>query len=168
MFLSDDKQRQEYRLVDIVEALKESNNIEDVWDDQALIQAVRALEFLTDQEQLTVDNIQHMHGILMKNILPREECGRWRRVPVWIANREGKPWSMVPELMAQWILNAQQSKTSEQFVADHVAYEKIHPFIDGNGRTGRIIFIWQHIKHALAIPIIKYKNRLEYYSWFED
>ena len=52
--------------------------------------------------------------------------------------------------------------------ASHIAYERIHPFIDGNGRTGRMFMNWQRLKAGLPILVIKEKEKQEYYKWFNE
>lgn len=49
----------------------------------------------------------------------------------------------------------------------HIVFEKIHPWMDGNGRTGRIFMNWHRIK-ILGLPLktIKYEDRFDYYKWF--
>ena len=50
----------------------------------------------------------------------------------------------------------------------HVKYEKIHPFVDGNGRTGRIFMNWWRIKNNLPILVIhEGKEQMDYYKWFK-
>jgi Fic family protein len=50
----------------------------------------------------------------------------------------------------------------------HVQYEKIHPFVDGNGRTGRIFMNWWRINNGLPILVIhEGKEQWEYYKWFD-
>ena len=44
----------------------------------------------------------------------------------------------------------------------HTRYEKIHPFQDGNGRTGRLILYREALKHDIIPPIIHDENRMEY------
>ena len=44
----------------------------------------------------------------------------------------------------------------------HTRYEKIHPFQDGNGRTGRLILYREALKHDIIPPIIHDANRMEY------
>ena len=44
----------------------------------------------------------------------------------------------------------------------HTRYEKIHPFQDGNGRTGRLILYREALKHDIIPPIIHDENRVEY------
>ena len=43
---------------------------------------------------------------------------------------------------------------------------EVHPFIDGNGRTGRIFMNWWRVKNGLPILVIKETARQEYYKWF--
>lgn len=48
----------------------------------------------------------------------------------------------------------------------HIKFEHIHPFVDGNGRIGRLLYNWHRLRLGLPIKIIYYKNRREYYDWF--
>ena len=50
----------------------------------------------------------------------------------------------------------------------HEKYEKIHPFQDGNGRTGRIIIFKECLKNNVFPIIIQDKNKKEYYKGLED
>ena len=46
----------------------------------------------------------------------------------------------------------------------HVDFVGIHPFVDGNGRTSRLLMNLELIKHGFPPAIIKVQNRLEYYK----
>jgi len=48
----------------------------------------------------------------------------------------------------------------------HINFEKIHPFIDGNGRIGRMLLNWQRVKLGLPVLVIKESEKQEYYKWF--
>jgi len=50
---------------------------------------------------------------------------------------------------------------------DHIHFEKIHPFVDGNGRMGRILMNWQRVKVGLQPLIIWASERQAYYAWFK-
>lgn len=50
----------------------------------------------------------------------------------------------------------------------HLQFESIHPFIDGNGRTGRLIMNLQLIKSGLPAINIKFADRRKYYDAFDE
>jgi Fic family protein len=159
--------------------LSESNKIEQVYDQDSLNQAIEAWEYIKTKNKLTTDVILKTHKILMKNQpLADHEKGQFRRVAVYIGHREGKPWYAVPELTVQWCEIANQTvnekfkyrrKDLEELIRqDHVSFENIHPFIDGNGRTGRILLNWQRIKSGLPILVLFEDKKYNYYRWFGD
>ena len=152
---------------DVTRFLRESNAIEDVWDEESLANAKKAWNYIFKLKTLSCDVVLKTHKILMGNqpILD-EEKGSFRRVPVWIGGREGKPWYVVPELMAQLCKNSKDHKEWEDIKQDHIMFEKIHPFVDGNGRTGRIIMNWQRQRAGLQIMIIEEAKKWDYYKWF--
>lgn len=153
--------------MDTVDFLRESNAIEHVYDDKSLRKAVDAWDYIIEEPILTPKNILHTHRILMKGHLKGKDLGHFRERAVWVAGREGKPWYAVPELMENWTHQANKSKTEEKIKKDHISFEKIHGFVDGNGRVGRILMNYQRIKNNLPILIIYAgKEQLEYYKWF--
>ena len=150
--------------------LRESNAIEGVYDAGSLEQSLYAWEYLISEDLLTNGVILKTHKILMLNQpLQPEEKGHFRKVPVWIGGRKGKPHSAVPSLMAGWCedvytdINGMRRLWKER----HIEYEKIHPFVDGNGRTGRLFMNWQRIMTGLPVLVIKESEKHEYYKWFD-
>ncbi len=157
--------------------LKESNAIEGVYDDDSLKQAEYAWEFLETQLELSPQIILKTHKILMLHqpLLP-DEKGYFRKIPVWVGGREGEPYSAIPSLISQWCVNANDvvingKNEPREFIENlikehHIKYEQIHPFVDGNGRTGRMFLNWQRIKSGLEPMIILEKEKHKYYEWF--
>ncbi len=155
--------REEIKLNDF---LRESNAIEDVRDNESIKHARFAWEYLNKQKELDVYIVQKAHGILMRNQeLQPNEKGYFRHRPVWIGGREGLPWYVLPEAMEVWCQNAWLSP--KNWKAHHVRFEYIHPFIDGNGRLGRLLMNWERIKAGLSILVIKEIEKYKYYKWFE-
>ena len=156
--------------------LRESNNIENEWGDKELQQAILAWQFILEQDELNTAVVLQTHKILMQDKL--KDAGYLRRQPVWVAGREGKPFYALPELIENWCKDVQVlldnkdkliklSALEAGIQGQHVQYEEIHPFIDGNGRTGRIFMNWERVKVGLPILVIKNSEKRGYYDWFD-
>ena len=72
----------------------------------------------------------------------------------------------IRKLLAEY--NALPSKTFEDIVAFHVAFERIHPFQDGNGRVGRLILFKECLKHNIVPFIIEDNLKLFYYRGLKE
>ena len=161
--------------LEITEFLKESNAIEGVYDDQSLKQAELAWEYLMSEALLSPGVILKTHKILMKNqpLKPRE-IGSFRQVPVYIGGKQAFDWTLIIPVINNWCERANlmvkypgSGGRIEGDIKDHhVSYEKIHPFVDGNGRTGRMFLNWQRVRAGLPILVIKESEKEDYYDWF--
>ncbi len=108
-----------------------------------------AVDIATGTSALTVDDILAIHDRLM--VLPRERrfAGRPRDVQNWIGRgntpRDAEfippPEDQVPRLMSDLVdyLNRDDLSPIVQAAVAHAQFETIHPFVDGNGRTGRAL-----------------------------
>lgn len=158
--------------------LRESNAIEGVYDEDSFEQAFIAWEFLIDKEELTVPVILHTHKILMLNsgLMP-DQKGYIRNIPVYIGGHEAWPVPQIRSALNAWLREVHVSiKVFKEendpdhvslFQSDHVAFELIHPFVDGNGRIGRMLMNWSRVHAGLPLLVIKASERQAYYQWFK-
>lgn len=149
------------------EFLAESNAIEGVYDSDSLDQAVYAWQYLKTQKKMTSGVLLETHKILMlhQNLLPNEK-GYFRNVPVYVGGRAGMNSAKIPEAIGNWCNDTMKSKKSAKKL--HVEYEEIHPFVDGNGRTGRMFMNWTRLKKKQPLIIIHEGfEQQEYYKWFD-
>ncbi len=122
-----------------------------------------------NNEGLTEHNIKQIHSLILKNI-DDANSGVYRTINVIISGAEHKPPQgfEVPAKMEHFIKEYQVKKEIfhpielASFV--HVEFVGIHPFIDGNGRTARIIMNLELIKAGFPPVVIPVENRLEYYQ----
>lgn len=151
----------------VVEFLRESNAIEDVRDQESLDQALIAWEYLVDQPRITPHVILKTHKILMlhQRGLRPDQISYFRdmsqtdvRVGSYIAPR----WQMVPDMIAMWC----DLDESIGWHVRHVKFEEIHPFVDGNGRVGRMLLNWHRLVEGLPVLVIRELDKIDYYRWF--
>ena len=91
--------------------------------------------------------------------LPNEVGGVETTLPEEVAVK-------MKELLSKY--NAKENKTLEDILEFHVAFEKIHPFQDGNGRVGRLIMFKECLKHNIVPFIIEDNLKLFYYRGLKE
>ena len=100
----------------------------------------------------------------------RENAGIYRRIPVWISGSEYTPPQpyLVPKRVEEMLFNYAQTNgdTFERIEKLHLEFESVHPFVDGNGRTGRLIVNFELMKNGYLPVDIKFTDREKYYKAF--
>ena len=125
-----------------------------------------------ESEPLTERRIKEIHTLVLMNDAMHK--GVYRNVPVRVlgAVHTPPPPYLVVQQMEELITDYGTMKRDRHIVEAiaefHLRFEGIHPFIDGNGRTGRLIMNLELIKaHFLPVDI-KYVDRDKYYDCFDD
>jgi len=129
------------------------------------------LKLADANEPLTESAIKDIHSLVM--IHEAEIKGVYRSLPVIIRGATHvppQPYLVAPQmetLLAEWE-DLKSSKHIIEAVAEfHLRFEGIHPFLDGNGRTGRLILNLELIKAGLLPVNIKFTDRRKYYDCFD-
>ncbi len=148
--------------------LEESNFIEDVRDKASHDDAYQAWTYIIKHDALTPRILKICHKILMAH-QPVEVKGDFRDIPITISGRFlTQPKEVIDSLIRDWCENTKPTKDLEAAKKLHVAFEQIHPFLDGNGRMGRILLNWQLVKAEAPLYIVREADKAEYYEWFKE
>lgn len=121
---------------------------------------------------LTENDIVHLHSLILKGI-DDANAGRYRTVAVRISGSTvvlPNP-RKVPELMQQFILWLQTSHALhpvERAAEAHYRLVTIHPFVDGNGRTARLLMNLLLLRYGYPPAIIRKQDRLAYITALEQ
>ena len=126
-------------------------------------------ELVKSSELLSEHDIKSVHALILKNI-DANNAGSYRNINVLISGAQHKPPLSidVPSKMQEFISWYEKEHKNlhpiELAARVHVDFVGIHPFIDGNGRTSRLLMNLELIKHGYPPAVIKVEDRLEYYK----
>jgi len=123
-------------------------------------------------EELTEWQIRNIHSLVLKGI-DDKDAGRYRQENVVIAGASTTPpdFLHLPEEMKsliEWHDHAGRMHAVERASELHTRFVKIHPFVDGNGRTGRLLLNFELMKAGYPPAIIRKEDRLAYYDSLDE
>lgn len=115
--------------------------------------------------------IKEIHSLVLMD--RPEDKGIYRRIPVRImgaAHEPPQPY-IIPKKMERLIEDCNKKRRTmhplERIAWFHLVFEGIHPFIDGNGRTGRLIMNFDLMQNGYPSVNIKFTDRKRYYDAFD-
>ncbi len=125
---------------------------------------------VSEKASLTESIIKNIHSLVL--IDRSDDKGVYRRIPVTIVGAYydlPQPY-LVPAQMEQLIARQKEKKCHpiEAAALFHLAFEGIHPFIDGNGRTGRLLLNLMLMQQGYPPINVKFADRKRYYVCFDS
>ena len=126
-------------------------------------------ELVKENAPLTERIIKQIHYLVLAD--KRADRGVYRRVPVRIMGAHHDPVQpyLIEPKMQQLLLDyaASGDHIVTKLARFHIEFEGIHPFIDGNGRTGRLLVNLELMKAGYPPIDIKFTDRAAYYNAFD-
>lgn len=121
--------------------------------------------------ELSEREIKEIHELVLMS--DKENKGRYRQHPVYITGTKHvppQPYAVQPKMAELLLQYKEWLKTKhpiEAIAMFHLAFESIHPFIDGNGRTGRLLVNLELIRQGYLPINIKFADKSSYYNAFQ-
>ena len=127
-------------------------------------------DLVKDQVPLSESIIKQIHYLVLAD--KKDDRGVYRRIPVRIMGAKHEPVQpyMIQPKMEQ-LLELYRNSTEHiipRLARFHIEFEGIHPFIDGNGRTGRLLVNMELMKAGYPPIDIKFTDRIAYYNAFDE
>ena len=122
---------------------------------------------------LSLERIKKIHFLLCQNAIDGV-AGTFKTIPNMIIGASftpTQPYMVITELQ-EWILNLEAQLESqakegiiEAICRQHIAFERIHPFADGNGRVGRALMVYICLQKGIAPIVVTKEDKAEYISY---
>jgi len=144
----------------------------ELFEAKNLAQVVTYINTKATQAELNQDGILFLHKMLISNI--RDEiAGRFRQDNEWVrvANHIACDPNQIIEKLDEMFIKYASTPTEsiiKRIALFHLAFENIHPFVDGNGRIGRVLNNYLLIREGYVPINIKFIERSVYYDAFRE
>ena len=136
--------------------------------------ALRHVEKQAAKKRLTHDDVLRLHAIMAGEVMDQGEAGRYRSMRVRVGSYLPPPPEEVSGLMFEflewWNTDAPKLSPVLSSAIVHYRFEAIHPFADGNGRTGRALALWELYRrgfdthHVFSVDEFYWEDRPRYYA----
>lgn len=146
------------------ECIRESNLIEGVSDPVEVDQSMEAWRLLVQADGVTHSVVKNVQAVIVANDprLGSEQRGAYRdltRFDGTVGDYVLPRWFDVQGLMDDWL----DGVTLRTSWINHVYFESIHPFCDGNGRTGRMLMWFDQIGRGEQPSLVRAAGKWDYY-----
>lgn len=123
---------------------------------------------------ITHDDIFRLHRLLAEDVMAQGEAGRYRSISVRVGQHVPPAPELLSglmrELLAWWNGPSREWSPVLTSAILHYQFEDMHPFADGNGRTGRMLALWEFYRrgfdphHVFSVDEFFWEDRARYYS----
>lgn len=136
--------------------------------------ALRHIEKRAAKKRIVHEDLLRLHAIMAGAVMDQGDAGRYRTIRVRVGPYFPPPPEDVSGLMfelLEWWNN--ESRTLSPILSSailHYRFEAIHPFADGNGRTGRALALWELYRrgfdthHIFSVDEFYWEDRPRYYA----
>ena len=135
---------------------------------------LRFVEKNAAKKIITHEDILRLHKIMAADVMDQGTAGRYRTIAVRVGRHVPPPASDVSglmfELLTWWNKEAASLSPVLSSAIVHYQFESIHPFADGNGRTGRALSLWELYRrgfdthHIFSVDEFYREDRPRYYA----
>lgn len=125
----------------------------------------KAWDYILTLPALTWETATEIHRRIL--FFDEENAGKIRKVPVHVGDKQMPEGEVIKEGLKK-LFQTDREDLFSQMALTHLRFENLHPFIDGNGRVGRMIMNLQLMATGFLPVNIKYNEAAKYYRCFRQ
>ena len=152
--------------------LERSISIRELFEAKNLARVVNYINTKSKEQELNLEMMTLLHQMLLSNIND-DVAGRFRKANEWV--RVANHIAVDPKLVANKLEEAlanyharPSDNIAKRIARFHLSFEQIHPFVDGNGRIGRVLNNYLLVREGYVPINIKFIDRQQYYKAFNQ
>lgn len=140
--------------------------------------ALRHIEKNAGKKRLTHEDLFRLHAIMAGQVMDQGEAGAYRKIRVRVGPHippaPDEVSGLMFELLEWWNKDAVALSPVLSSAILHYRFEDIHPFADGNGRTGRALALWELYRrgfdsnHIFSVDEFFWEDRPRYYAALQE
>lgn len=147
-------------------------NEREIFEAKNLARVVEYIGKTAKDKELNFDMILFLHKMLISNIR-NDIAGRFRQSGeyVKVSNHIAPAPEEIEDILKQIFVQYNSTTShsiSKRITQFHLAFENLHPFVDGNGRIGRVLNNYLLMREGYVPINIMFNDRLEYYDAFKE
>ena len=144
----------------------------ELFEAKNLARVVAYISTKAKEAPLEPDSILFLHKMLLSNIRDDvagrfRQTGEWVRVGTHIGLDPAQVGTAIEKMVVEYNADA-EANIIKRIARLHLTFEHIHPFVDGNGRIGRVINNYLLIREGYVPINIKFVDRARYYDAFSE
>lgn len=144
----------------------------EIFEAKNLARVTEYIENKAKEQEISLDLILLLHKMLLSNIRD-EVAGRFRKEGEWVkvANHIAPNSTEITDRLNQLLIEYNSNteiNIIKRLAKFHLNFEYTHPFIDGNGRIGRVLLNYLLIREGFVPINIKFIDRALYYTAFNE
>ncbi len=166
-----------------VRALEEGRTLTDVTERSRrevlnYFAGLRFIEKSVSEKPIAHEDVLKLHAIIASDVMDQGKAGRYRDILVRVGRYLPPAPEMISGLMSELLewWNKEAPKWSPVVTSSiiHYRFEDVHPFADGNGRTGRTLALWELYRrsfdthHIFSVDEYYWENKPRYYEALDD